>query len=50
MGLIKLKVYINMMEYFEKLKNKKIDMTTFINLTIQKNIKAQCRKNWDVLV
>ena len=40
MGLIKLKkkVYINMMEYFEKLKNKRIDMTTFINLTIQKKI------------
>ena len=27
-----------MMEYFEKLKNKRIDMTTFINLTIQKKI------------
>ena len=40
MGLIKLKkkVFVNMMEYFKKLKNKKIDMTSFVNLAIQKKI------------
>ena len=27
-----------MMEYFKKLKNKKIDMTSFVNLAIQKKI------------